>query len=178
MLHKWSSLWISSFLLLLLLLVPSFLSQNCQCFWTCVHYLFVRGNPPHTFPVFLLLLPFVLSIFVTVPPSNTQLCRLICFCLSFFSSPSASPTLLAVFLSSYYTGSFLAAPPQPGVWWSPPVTETSMGIWVQRGDGGWKGETVASLWLTHVLFCYWLASCHTHTGCWSAALQCGQVSSL
>lgn len=148
--------------LLLLLLCPAIcFIQQAESSWICIHLLLVRGNPPDTFPVGLFLLLFTFAFLsdcnghlVLKPPAPS-----ICFCLSFLficlSLQHSSLHFCAATTSLFFGSSSIAW----RVKLSLPITDTSMGIWVQRGDGGWKGETVAWLWLTHVLFYYWLASC-------------------
>lgn len=81
--------------------VPPFVSSTCQSCWICIHHRPVRGNPPHTFFCDCnghLALKHSLS--RTPAPSIPFLS------LFLFISLSVSPTLLAMFLCSYYSGAF------------------------------------------------------------------------
>lgn len=113
------------------------------------------------FLIFLLLFPFLLSIFVTVPPSNTQPCRLICFCLSFLSSPSASP------MPSFSPATAL------GAFWQHlhSLARDALRLWLTRygnlgaGRRWWVKRRDSSLAVTHSCSILLLISVmpHTHT---------------
>ena len=129
--------------LLSFIFAPPFVSYGSKNFW--MRYLFfVRGNPPHGFP-----LPFtfclcdcnghsVLNLPLTHTHTHTHThTPSICFCFSFLLIRCLTDASRHIFLYSFYT---------LGLVWQLlhslvckavlPVSGTSMGIWVQGGDGG------------------------------------------